>query len=236
MNCLEYRRLALQDSNALPEQAKAHHDECSTCQSFARQLNGFNATLQQAMNVDVPEGLADRILFKQSFGLDRSRRRRTRTQLIVLAASFVFGLMLSLRLLVPGATALEHAVLAHVHDELDHLHENHSVSVERVNELLASLDTRASGKLDNIRYAGTCAIGKTVGAHLVLQGRSGPVTVLYLPREQVSETQRINDKTFQGLLSPGMRGSIAVIGDSDTTLEELQDIEQKMQEILQPVV
>lgn len=234
MNCLEYRRLALQDIHALPEQAQVHRDECASCQSFTHELMGFNTTLQQSMNVDVPEGLADRILLQQSFGLARSKRKQSRLRLMAVAASIVLGLILSLRLMLPGSAALEQAVLAHVHEEIDHLYENRQVSTERVSELLASLDTRAITAISNVRYAGTCPIGKTAGAHLVLEGQFGPVTVLYLPRESVRQTRVFGDSRFQGVLTPGKRGSIAVIGGSHTSMEELQDIGKRMQAVLQP--
>ena len=234
MNCLEYRRLALQDINALPEQAQVHRDECVSCQPFTHELMGFNTSLQQSMNVDVPEGLADRILLQQSFGLARSKRKHTRIRLMALAASIVLGLTLSLRLMLPDSTALEQAMLAHVHEEISHLYEDRQVSTKQVGELLASLDTRAITGISNVRYAGTCPIGKTAGAHLVLEGQSGPVTVLYLPEESVRRTKVFSDSRFQGVLTPGQRGSIAVIGGKDTSMEELQDLGKRMQAVLQP--
>ncbi|HED17741.1 MAG TPA: DUF3379 family protein [Gammaproteobacteria bacterium] len=234
MNCLEYRRLALQDINTLPEQAQRHHDECASCQSFTHELAGFNASLKQSMNVDVPEGLADRILLQQSFGLARAKRKQSRIRLTALAASIVLGLVLSLRLILPGTNELEQTVLAHVHDEISHLYENRKVSGEKVGELLASIDTRAMTRINNVRYAGTCPIGKTSGAHLVLEGQSGPVTVLYLPEASVRKTITFSDDSFQGVLTPGKRGSIAVIGDKHSNMEELQDIGKRMQAVLRP--
>jgi len=236
MNCLEYRRLALQDINALPEQAQTHCDECEACQLFTNELKGFNVSLQRSMGVDAPEGLADRILLQQSFGLARSKRKQSRIGFTALAASIVLGLVFSLRLFLPGSDALEQAVLAHVHEEIAHLYEDRKVSNERVGELLASLDTQAISAISNVRYAGTCPIGKTAGAHLVLAGKSGPVTVLYLPEESVKQTKVFGDGSFQGVLTPGKRGSIAVIGGSHTSMEELQDIGKRMQVVLQPAV
>jgi len=234
MNCLEYRRIALQDIKALPEQAQLHQDECASCQSFTQEVLAFNAALKQAVNVDVPEGLADRILLQQSFGLARINRKQSRLKLMALAASVVLGLTLSLRLLSPGSAALEQVMLAHVYEEIVHLNENRKVPGERVSELLASLDTQAISAIHNVRYVGSCPIGKTEGAHLVLQGQSGPVTVLYLPEESVTTSKVFSDKRFQGVLKPGARGSIAVIGGNETSMEELQAIARRMQAVLQP--
>jgi len=236
MNCLEFRRLALQDINALPDQAQLHRDECESCQSYAHELMDFNASLKQSMHVDVPEGLADRILLQQSFGLARSKRKQSRLKLTALAASIVLGLTLSLRLILPGSSGLEQAVLSHVHEEIAHLYENRQVSAEKVGELLASLDTQVVSAIDNVRYAGTCPVGKTTGAHLVLKGQSGPVTVLYLPEEPIGQEKVFGDSSFQGILTPGKRGSIAVIGGSHTSMEELQSISKRMQGVFQPAV
>ena len=73
-----------------------------------------------------------------------------------------------------------------------------------------------------VTYARSCEInGKTV-PHLVIQGKFGPVTVLLLPDEQVKSAVPVNGNGISGVILPVGDGSIAIIGDREEDLEEME--------------
>jgi anti-sigma factor RsiW len=74
MNCLEFRRLKLAEPKLTREEARAHASECPACLAFARSVDESEAAFGRALAVPVPEGLADRILLRQS-GQGRAGRR-----------------------------------------------------------------------------------------------------------------------------------------------------------------
>ncbi len=77
-----------------------------------------------------------------------------------------------------------------------------------------------SESLGTVNYAGNCDIrNKQKGAHIVLQGKKGPVTVLIMPAEEVTARRRISDQRFHGVIIPAPRGSYAIVGEHDEALE-----------------
>src|SRR5262249_54445527 len=90
-NCIDFRREKLADPRRLTEAAEEHLIACPACQAFSRRVNAGERMLQQTVAIDVPDGLAERILV--------GSRARTRSpfKLWALAASVVFSLGLGVQ-------------------------------------------------------------------------------------------------------------------------------------------
>ncbi len=75
MNCLEFRRLVLVDPRSIGEEARAHASECVACRETLGKQREADDQLFAALQVPVPDGLADRILVAR--GHRPARRRWT---------------------------------------------------------------------------------------------------------------------------------------------------------------
>jgi hypothetical protein len=75
-----------------------------------------------------------------------------------------------------------------------------------------------------VRYAKLCPFRGEMVAHFVVQGASGPVTVLLLPGEHVEEPLQVDEDGFIGTIAPlAIGGSIAVVGNQgEDALEQIQ--------------
>jgi len=73
-----------------------------------------------------------------------------------------------------------------------------------------------------ITYAQTCVINGHEVPHLVIQGERGPVTILLMPEEMISGPQQLQGVNIDGVILPVGGGSIAIIGESDESLEKIQ--------------
>jgi hypothetical protein len=73
-----------------------------------------------------------------------------------------------------------------------------------------------------ITYAQSCVINGNEVPHLVIQGQYGPVTILLMPEERVSESTPLDGETVKGVILPVGNGSIAIIGDREEPLEPIQ--------------
>ena len=62
MNCLSARRIISTDVRQKDATLAQHLNECASCSAFYERQLKFNNKLTQAVEVDVPEGLAARIL------------------------------------------------------------------------------------------------------------------------------------------------------------------------------
>ena len=57
------------------------------------------------------------------------------------------------------------------------------------------------------------------------QGKTGPITILLMPDEMISETKTLDGESVHGYIVPVGNGSIAIIG---TREEELDEVQQKV--------
>ena len=147
---------------------------------------------------------------------------------LALAASAALAALVAIGAARLFGGAAEHGSLAE--EILAHLdHEPHAlrVSDEAVSDArltrivpanLATLDHSAG----LITYVQTCKINGKLSPHLVIQGRSGPVTVILMPEERVRSAQTITGERINGVILPVGNGSIAIIGGEDEDLEPIQ--------------
>ena len=68
MNCLDYRRQRSTGEPPSPS-AVAHAQDCPACLDFERRTQHFDRALEGALAMPVPDGLADRVLFRRRSGL-----------------------------------------------------------------------------------------------------------------------------------------------------------------------
>jgi hypothetical protein len=66
--------------------------------------------------------------------------------------------------------------------------------------------------------------GRTI-PHLVIQGEKGPITLLLMPDEMVDGASTFMGEGVDGIILPVGNGSIAIIGERE---ENLAEIEQKV--------
>ena len=155
MNCLEFRRKTLIDPGNQTPAMTMHQDTCSTCANFFEQMSRQDELIREAIDIDVPEGFAARILLNQS--LQSQSRRPTRWYWLSLAASFLVALML-----VPLFTGDDHEhiasvdyhgteILAHM-EAHDVFHHDSSMPAKAmdVQQVLANANTAVPDEIGNV--------------------------------------------------------------------------------------
>jgi hypothetical protein len=75
-----------------------------------------------------------------------------------------------------------------------------------------------------ITYARSCVINGHTVPHLVIQGETGPVTVLLLPDEMIDAAIQLEGVGIRGVILPVGSGSIAIIGERDEPLEKMEKL------------
>ena len=219
MNCLEFRRTLLEDPGCKTPPFLEHAQQCPVCQREYDRAQGFEASLRDALRVEPPPDLAQRILDAQRARTPASPAPRGRKAWAVSGAiAATLALAVGIAMLRPGgseppADGLEANVLHHVQDELPHLHEVQEVSPQQLAKLIESLGGRLKQPLQQVNFAGKCQMRRYPGAHLVLVGRKGPVTVLIMPGERIASLRHFSSQRFEGELVPTDYGSLAVIGE-----------------------
>jgi len=219
MNCLEVRRAILVDPQKLSGELLSHLETCNACAAFKEEQLIFEQQLSDTMSITPPEGLASRILLAQSTGQIQTQKRQHR--FLAIAASFILaiGVMIAVQI-NPFSQSVDQLVLAHVNNEVNHLNDKLNVSDAKIQTIFKELNMKVSSPLGQVNFAGNCEMrNKQKGAHLVLQGKNGPVTVLIMPAEQVASKRKISDPRFHGVIVPATRGSFAVVAERNEILE-----------------
>ncbi|RRJ84047.1 DUF3379 family protein [Aestuariirhabdus litorea] len=240
MNCMEFRRLSLEDPQRLPVLAEQHRQQCPSCQGYYRKLLQQERLLEQAFTVSVPEELGARIILRQQLALREERgrlpeaKRRTATsgraqavrQRLLGAALAASLLAVAVGLLLPRAEApdsIARMLVNHVAEEAFSLESSERVTRGRLVDTLHAVDLESLAPLDGVTFAGNCLLDGQLIAHLVVQTPQGAVTVLMMPNRRLRsidvEAQagaRVQTVAFN-------EGAMALIGPRDGNLDQIRE-------------
>ena len=217
MDDLEFRRRILADPNDnSPDMATARNSSVNN-RKLSDELQQLDAQIDNILKVDVPDDLADRIIFHQS-GQSRDKPNKARFHLAIAASvAFVFGVLLgqfNLQILPPTeTTGIGQIALQHVYTEapfIDGVDE--SVSLRQVNAKLQPFGTNLTELPGHVYYVNHCGFGDQNALHMVMETEEGKVTIFVVP-EKSTTTSTFNDSQMKGVVVPLQHTSLIVVGE-----------------------
>lgn len=245
MNCLEFRRLALEDP--YDPSLEEHAESCQQCNGFRAEILAMDSDIEKALNVEVPEGLAARILLNQSLS-SRPTQKQTYVR-YAMAASFAAALVFGafqlnqdteqqdqpevVEVVVPAMEKDAHEqgmdmlkkhmsaapgvdpYLAHAHHQP---HEFYGSEHEPItDEALEQLMQRfeLTASIDNVVYAAVCPLEGEDALHLVVRDNTEQYTVMLLPDRSPGKMYTVDDQLWRGYVSPHPAGALAVLAEID---------------------
>ena len=219
MNCLTARRMITTDISNVSNELKQHLSDCSTCKAFYEKQLKFNAVVKKAVEVDVPEGLAARIMVEQQLS-QRKENSKKRYSWSAMAASLVLVLTVGIVTTLQAPPAVAGAILEYVHNEADVMHDKKRVTIESLNQLLKPYGIQADKHIGYVTHAGSCMIEGTPAVHVVFAGKNAPITLIVLaePLER-SKTVDISDDVFKGILMDIKKSTVAVVSEDQESLD-----------------
>lgn len=224
MNCLEFRRHCLADPASQEVEFVAHRGNCPRCSEFAAGVTQLDRRITEALRVDVPDHLGSRIVLRQSLYRDQQHQKRRR--MYALAASLIVAIGLTAALVLTNrGPSLDQRVLAHINMERELLSTHERITRAKLVSVLKSAGAELVGDLGDVQHASLCPLSEHGGAHLVFEGRKGPLIVLLLPKEFVAAPTTIQIEEISGLVLPTGNGSMALVSEHG---ESLQEIAQRM--------
>ena len=223
MDCQEYRQRIEADPAWTDEAGAAHERDCGACAAYARRLRASERLISEALRFDVAS-------VREQDGASTAPRSqssmRTTWAMAASAAVAAVGVWLVLNYVPSGNPE---RLVAAVQDHWYHEPESWVQTSSPVNT--STLETALSGsarvdldRLNVVSYARSCLVNGRWVPHLVVQGEAGPVMLLLLSREDVSEPLPLDlpQEGLHGLIMPLDEGSIAILGDDGESLESLQ--------------
>ena len=236
MNCFECRRRVVAAPRQIGDATRSHLRDCSACGAFASRLAAQDEDFEAALRVTVPDGLADRVLFRigQDHGarglarwlqggsaavwsrppLASVARRRMAIATLVLAPVAVA----SWHFLRRGDDALARDVLDHVmHDEPAELASHPQGDPAALPGVLVACGLRLPPEFRSVRYLGRCGPPEHSGEHLVIVTPLGKASIVAMPRHSVSRRVVAVREGAVAVLTPARLGSLAVVAADEQT-------------------
>ncbi|PSV17740.1 DUF3379 domain-containing protein [Photobacterium kishitanii] len=236
MDDLEFRRRLLADPNDNdPEIIKAKNQSSSN-RHFSNELQQLDQQLKQTLNVDIPDNLADRILFHQSSQAQpKTNHHYKRYFSYGLAASVMFfmGFLVGQQDIYPQQPqqqvftpmSMPAIALQHVNAEAQFVeHTDEAVTLQQVNAKLKPFGTSMNQLPGHIYYLNYCGFDGDRALHMVVGTDSGKMTVFIVPQTS-SKMATDSDNINKSLLLPLQDASLIIVGDKD---EKLMPIAEKL--------
>lgn len=233
MDCIEFRRLILADPRVRTPEQDAHLAGCAKCASLARGMESSEARLYQAMNVPVPDALAERILLRRKRQSAAPRVWALAASLVVAIGSGAYFYNTSGPELEPvraaASVGADHPAVAAISYVVDYesklLAQGRSGDPAMMRATLARLGLKLPSRGVNIRYLGKCPVPSGTGEHVVLETALGRVTLILVPDHPLGPRVLVAHREMMALTVPVRSGGYILIADS---VEHVRRIEKTL--------
>lgn len=242
MDELEFRRRIMSDPKHRDSEICAAIKENEQNAQFADEVLDLDKQIAKAMAVDVPEDLADKILFNQtSVARDNVVRPNFARKAMAMAASvaFVAGLLVgqlnwSNLVVSPAQASLATTALQHVVDEKPFIQNlDEQVKSSQINAKMMPFDHQLSETFPyHVYYLNHCGFGKSNALHMVFRGEKGKVT-LFLTGIPSNQTVDFNEDGMAGVVEPMGDTSMIIVGDEG---EDVAKIAESISKIIKPMI
>ena len=223
MNCLSVRRIIATGITDKSNEFTEHVASCPACKSFYEKQLKFNSAIKKAVEVDVPEGLAARIMVEHQLNQKKEESKK-KYSWSAMAASIMLVFAVATVTTLQSPPAIAGVILEHVHDEMWILEDKGHVTIESINQLLKPHGVRADENIGYATHAGNCIIQDKLGVHIVFAGENAPVTLILFPEPlDRSKTVKIGDEIFKGVLMNTKKGTLALVSEDQASLEKFAD-------------
>lgn len=213
MNCLDYRRAIGADPYLVSAELASHAGACPACAEFGAEMRALDERIAAALRIRVPNS---------STSESRAPARRLRRLPLAMAASFLLAVTVATVLwLTLPRESLAHDVVEHMVHEPESLLVHEPVAPAALQEVLRKSDAHTQGSLGRVTYAMSCWFRGHYVSHLVVDEGHGPVTVMLLAHERVSEPVHFSEGGYTGVIVPAAQGSIAVLTRDESQVEAI---------------
>jgi hypothetical protein len=222
MNCLAFRRQLAVDPATRDPAFAAHREACAGCAEAHARAEGFEHSLRRALAVPVPDGLAERVLLRQTTDLRVAGRGAGARWLAVAAA-----VVLSLTAGVFGYRYLDQRDLgdmsiAHLPHEPQALTARAQVPADEVRQAFAHYQVALAAAPQPVSYVRNCRVGVNHAVHMVVQRDEGPVTVMYFADRHETGRSDFQREGMMGRAVPMAQGTLVLLAAQQRSFDVLE--------------
>ncbi|MFT5023889.1 MAG: hypothetical protein ACI9O3_001494 [Colwellia sp.] len=226
MDDLQFRRRIYADPNTRDEDmlAAIHSDPAK--QNFTQELESLDSKLFQALNIEVPVGLSDKLILRQTMASHQEQKRKSRVRLALAASvAFVMGLTINFMQFSNAYNNLGDYAIAHIAHEEGHFSNTSTanVSLASLNDKMATFNASFTDSIGKLMFANYCRFDGMKSLHLVFQGTTSMVTVFIVPNnEELKFTADFSTDKLIGKSQHFKNNNIIVVADKSESLTQWQ--------------
>ncbi|MFV0575682.1 MAG: DUF3379 family protein [Vibrio sp.] len=230
MDDLEFRRRLLSDPNSISDDIldKVHSDHKH--KKYVENLCSLDQDIERAMNVDVPDDLADKILSKT---MPQKSELRFSKRAFAVAASFIFifGLLVGQVnwrnvFVQPAQASLEEMAIYHLtkDEQLTRDTDENNSNIALQAKLNPYSYELAKEFPYHIYYLNHCGFNSAHHAlHMIFQGDIGRVTA-FISNIATEKTQKFTEANMHGEITPLQNGSLVLVGEDGENISEISKV------------
>lgn len=222
MNCDQFKKQLMTDPYDQSDAFLEHRKSCDSCARQYRAAIQFEKSLSDAFQIPVESDQQDKLA--ESVIKNNQQTKKRKRQIIAIAASL---LILASSLFIGNELwkrrTLQDFVLAHIDHEIEFLRNSRKLETLEYMPLLKQFNSEFLSQAGPITYAHKCWMRSSYGAHLILAGKKGPVTLLWMPGEFVSETMPLDYGQLVGKIYEATGGSFALVGEPGEMIESIAE-------------
>ncbi|MBM3391256.1 MAG: DUF3379 domain-containing protein [Betaproteobacteria bacterium] len=224
-NCLDFRREKLADPRHLSPGALAHMSDCAACRGFSAEINENEAQLAAALDVPVPEGLAERIVLRRRAGARNVAKASPRlwAMAATVVLTFAFGFQQW-----KDFSSQDYARLAieHVMHEPESFTSTRLADPQLFRSVMHNFGGEMQASLGKVRFMKLCPVPDGTGWHIVFETEQGELaTLILIPAKRMqSQREQATVGGWTALARPGGQGYYAVITQSPETLGKVDEL------------
>jgi Protein of unknown function (DUF3379) len=220
IGCAEFRKAVLADPHGDAPELAAHLASCPECPAYLQRLLRFEGRLERALRVDAG-------------ARSGSRRGHVHRGWLAMAASVAAVLVVAGTLWVGAPhSSLAADVVAHMAGEPQAWKRTDvPVPAPDLDRVLGREHMRLDPRVGTVSYAQSCSFRGHTVPHLVVQTGMGPVTVMVLTHDTVSQPVPFDEEGYRGVIVPTPRhGSLAVLArGSDAHLAQVEQVAERVE-------
>jgi hypothetical protein len=225
MDDLDFRRRLLADPHDSDPCITATKLQSNSNKKFADDLLQLDMKIDQALNVDVPIDLADKILFQQSGEESKPSKKSIKQYFpygLAASVAFAVGLYLGQQNILSNQpysdSIIGEVALKHVSDEAHFVEGiNENATLQQVNAKLEPFGSAMTNLPGHIYYVNYCGFEDEIALHMIMDSPQGKVTVFVVPTTSHG-ISNATDGYSESLVVPIRNASLIVVGDKGQNL------------------
>ncbi|GLT16219.1 DUF3379 family protein [Vibrio algivorus] len=231
MDDLEFRRRLLSDPNDKSDDILAELRTNPQNKNYVESLQELDKKIEQAFKVEVPDDLADKIIF-QNASIKPTLHLTSKAWALAASIIFTFGLLIGQvnwgnLLIKPAYAQLDKMAINHILDEEPFIaNMNEGSTKQEIQSKLNVYSYQLNGDFPyHIYYLNHCGFSQEHHAlHMVFQGKQGRVTA-FVSNIEAKQTSQFTQDNMQGEIIPLTQGSLILVGEKG---EDIAALSQKI--------